>query len=873
MLRDYQIEMLDRLKRAWKRQQSVMVQMPTGTGKTHLMAAVIRSLTPGPSPKGEGSSDQGGMVLVVAHRRELIEQISRTLDAFGIEHGLIVSGKPIDETKQVQVASIQTLARRGLIPANAPTRSLSLFTLHFSLVIVDEAHHALAKTYKMLWEWWPKAQFLGLTATPCRLSGEAFTDLFDALLQSWSIKEFIRKGWLSDLDYVSVRSNSVTMSKVSSLNKRGSDGDYQTKQMANVLDVPESIEHLYLSYKKYAEGKKGIVYAINRDHAQHIAEYYRKMGVSCEVIDSKTPAEERRRIIEEYKAHEAPSGAVGGTRSLSVLVNVDIFSEGFDCPEVEFIQLARPTLSLSKFLQQLGRGMRISKGKEKVTILDQVGLYLIFGLPTNERDWMRMFKGEKRGRGKAVSLTTANEGRRASNAKELVNEEMFRIEEYVLRGDKPIKKVKEEQDEKKLGQTKLLKEGEQKRELKKPTVARVRTPRDYQEEMLECLEKAFRHSRRVLLQVPTGTGKTFIASKVIRKETGRSWVGDERKYSYAKILLVAHRPEVTGQIAQTLERNRLSHVVVNKKDIGPLDYGNEITVIHAMNIQAFVSKIDPFYNPNLVIIDEVHAVDRSSCEALKNRFPKARMLGLTATPCREDGKMLSTLFKRMITSWSIRELTDKGWLREVEIKVIGGGAEKAGLLYQGYINNVRAKKGIVFARDNGHAKRIADSYKRHGTGCAVIGFNLTEEEREKIINGFAAGKLKVLVCTDYFSDGMRCPDVDFVQLANETNSRNEYLHQVGCAMRPGHDNEDEEDGINVKHRKLVVLDHAGLSKKFGLPTDENAHHPTPNTQHLSPTTQHLSPTTQHPSPPTKWQLRMQRLLGDNKNGQIVIPKI
>ena len=120
--------MLDRLRKAWKRQQSVMVQMPTGTGKTHLMAAVIRSLTHNHSPKGEGNSNQGGMVLVVAHRRELIEQISRTLDAFGIEHGLIVSGKPIDETKQVQVASIQTLVRRDLIPANAPTRSLSLFT-------------------------------------------------------------------------------------------------------------------------------------------------------------------------------------------------------------------------------------------------------------------------------------------------------------------------------------------------------------------------------------------------------------------------------------------------------------------------------------------------------------------------------------------------------------------------------------------------------------------------------------------------------------------------------------------------------------------------------------------------------------------------
>ncbi len=137
MLRDYQIEMLDRLRKAWKRQQSVMVQMPTGTGKTHLMAALISEECrvkseecPARRPEGESqfAAAHQGSVLVVAHRRELIEQISQTLNAFGIEHGLIVSGKPINETKQVQVASIQTLVRRGLIPANAPTRSLSLFT-------------------------------------------------------------------------------------------------------------------------------------------------------------------------------------------------------------------------------------------------------------------------------------------------------------------------------------------------------------------------------------------------------------------------------------------------------------------------------------------------------------------------------------------------------------------------------------------------------------------------------------------------------------------------------------------------------------------------------------------------------------------------
>ena len=421
MLRDYQIEMLDRLKRAWKRQQSVMVQMPTGTGKTHLMAAVIRSLTHNHSPKGEGSSDQGGMVLVVAHRRELIEQISQTLNAFGIEHGLIVSGKPIDETKQVQVASIQTLVRRGLIPANAPTRSLSLFTLHFSLVIVDEAHHALADTYRMLWEWWPKAKFLGLTATPCRLNNAPFTDLFQTLLQSWTIQEFIDKGWLSDFEYVSAAPNSEALRRVRSLTKRGADGDFQNKELATVMDVPESIEHLYKTYRQFAEGKKGIVYAIDRQHAQHIAEYYASQGVKCAVIESKTSADCRQQTLEDYRR-----------QTIDVLINVDIFSEGFDCPEVEFIQLARPTLSLSKYLQQVGRGMRVSPGKPHVLILDNVGLYQIFGLPTEERDWRQTFFGLASGKGdtksgRYVVLDEPDGQSDSTRQRELVNLEMVRI--------------------------------------------------------------------------------------------------------------------------------------------------------------------------------------------------------------------------------------------------------------------------------------------------------------------------------------------------------------------------------------------------------------------------------------------------------------
>lgn len=238
MLRDYQQDMLDRLEKVWKRHRSVMVQMPTGTGKTHLLAAVI-----GDSLHGQPDTQ----VLVVAHRRELLGQIRQTLASSGLTGG------------QVRVESIQKLSRHIAEPGDSP-----------SLVVIDEAHHALAKTYRVLWERWPKAKFLGLTATPCRMNGEAFTDLFAVLLQSWPIQTFIAKGWLSDFEYVSASPDSQAIRQIRLLKKRGVDGDYQTKELATVLDVPESIAHLYNTYRSFACGKKGIVYAIDREHARHI---------------------------------------------------------------------------------------------------------------------------------------------------------------------------------------------------------------------------------------------------------------------------------------------------------------------------------------------------------------------------------------------------------------------------------------------------------------------------------------------------------------------------------------------------------------------------------------------------------------------------
>ena len=356
---DYQEDMKERIEKALRLHRSVMAQMPTGTGKTYLLTAVIDSFV---------SNNPMEKVWIVAHRRELVSQIDETVRK---SHSYFASNTS-SLLSSVKAMSIQWLMRHYDEIEEEP-----------GMIVIDEAHHALAKTYKEMWERFPKAKFLGLTATPCRLNGKGFTDLFDVLVQSWSVPEFISKGRLATYDFVSIKSDGVTQRLIDSLQKRGADGDYQNKEMDMLLNKKPSIERLYQSLEEFGKDRKGIVYAINISHAQKITKLYQEHGVKAIAIDSKTPAVERQQDIEAFKKGD-----------IQVLVNVDIFSEGFDCPDVEFVQLARPTLSLAKYLQMVGRGLRVAKGKKNCVIIDNVGLYRVFGLPSQVWNWNAMFEGK-----------------------------------------------------------------------------------------------------------------------------------------------------------------------------------------------------------------------------------------------------------------------------------------------------------------------------------------------------------------------------------------------------------------------------------------------------------------------------------------------
>ena len=591
---DYQEDMKERIEKALRLHRSVMAQMPTGTGKTVLLASVVESFL---------REHSNCNVWIVAHRRELVSQIRETIErVFSKTPSLLYkdfSNHPVNSSKitpslftlkEGSTSHPDPLTLRGE-GGNRPTRcseplrskdggpskvspdcagwdrlgatclrsadglaatclrpteglgdrlgerggdglgatsassvnptsdmmpikavSIQWLSKHYDeieeepgMIVIDEAHHALAKTYKEMWERFPKAKFLGLTATPCRLNGKGFTDLFDVLVQSWSVSEFISKGRLATYDFVSIKSDGVTQRLIDSLQKRGADGDYQNKEMDMLLNKKPSIERLYRSLEEYGKDRKGIVYAINISHANAIAEFYREHGIAAVAIDSKTPSSLRKELIERFKASSNTSqyfskitpslftikegstshpdpltlrgeggnrptrcseplrSKVGGPSKVSpdcagwdrlgatclraadgaadrlgttclraadgaadgldttclraadgvgdrlgatflraadgaapiqVLVNVDIFSEGFDCPDVEFVQLARPTLSLAKYLQMVGRGLRVAKGKKNCVIIDNVGLYRVFGLPSQVWNWNAMFEGK-----------------------------------------------------------------------------------------------------------------------------------------------------------------------------------------------------------------------------------------------------------------------------------------------------------------------------------------------------------------------------------------------------------------------------------------------------------------------------------------------
>ena len=371
-LRDYQQQAKEQIFSQWDSADNILYQMPTGTGKTRLFTSIIRDINVWGLRKGRYQH-----ILIIAHRGELIEQIDHSLDKYHVAHGIIAGTfkDKRDLSLPVQVASIQTIT-------HASNEHIARH-LEVDFIIIDEAHHAVANSYTKLWKLYPDAKKLGVTATPWRMNNGGFRSHFDSFIPSMSIKQFMAEGWLAPYQYYSIPTSSAIIKSIESIHEFDADGDYKVSALVRAMDNDHIRAQLLESYTKLAKGKKGIIYSISREHSEHICAKYQSIGVRIVTIDSTTPARKREMLVDEFKA---------GT--IDIIVNVDIFSEGFDCPDIEFIQLARPTKSLVKYIQQVGRGLR-RNGDKKCIILDNVGMYATFGLPDADHPWEVFFEGEE----------------------------------------------------------------------------------------------------------------------------------------------------------------------------------------------------------------------------------------------------------------------------------------------------------------------------------------------------------------------------------------------------------------------------------------------------------------------------------------------
>ena len=367
-LRNYQQENKQKVYDAWSAGRSVMLQMPTGTGKTRLFVSIIKDIF-----HFSRDTKRAIKVLVLVHRTELIDQIDEELSyRYELAHGIIQSGDKERKHYPIQLASVQTLNKRL---DNWKEKA-------FDFIIVDEAHHVEAKSYQKIISAFPDALLLGVTATPVRLSGEGFTGTFDELIVSPSVRDFINEGYLSRYDYYSVARSSFIQKEIDGI-KKFSNGDYAESEMERICDNDRIRAQVVNTYLDFANGKKGIVYTINKLHNKKLCEEFIQHGTKAVALDSDTPDNVREESIRKFCKGE-----------YQVICNVNLFTEGFDCPDIEFIQLARPTKSLALYLQQVGRGLRISESKERTIFLDNVGLYNRFGFPSSRRMWKHHFEGK-----------------------------------------------------------------------------------------------------------------------------------------------------------------------------------------------------------------------------------------------------------------------------------------------------------------------------------------------------------------------------------------------------------------------------------------------------------------------------------------------
>lgn len=325
----------------------MLLVAPTGSGKTVMFSYITSE-----------AAKRGGVVWILAHRVELVDQISRTLAEFGVAHSFVAAGYDYDPRAAVYVCSVFTVAKR-LGKVRAP-----------SLIVVDEAHHAIgATTWGKVLTGYPGSRVLGVTATPIRLSGEGLGECFARMVVGPTVADLIRLGALCDYTAFA-----PPLIRTDGLRTRA--GEFVAKELRAAADNSRVTGDAVLHYQRLAMGRRAVAFCVSVAHAEHVAQEFNAAGIRAQSVDGSLDRDLRRAIIRSYVAGE-----------IEVLTSCDLVSEGFDVPAVEVAISLRPTQSEGLWLQQCGRVLRPSPGKPGALIVDHAGNIERHGLPDDERVW------------------------------------------------------------------------------------------------------------------------------------------------------------------------------------------------------------------------------------------------------------------------------------------------------------------------------------------------------------------------------------------------------------------------------------------------------------------------------------------------------
>lgn len=360
-LRDYQLDAIAAARaeiRAGRKR--IIIHSGTGTGKTVIASEITKSAV-----------RHGKRVLFLAHRKELIDQAHAKLAMFGVEAGVVMaSDKRRKPWAPVCVASVATLVRRAVKPAA-------------ELIIIDECHRAPADSYVKVLESYPGAVVLGLTATPIRSDDRGLGDMFETMVSCPSVAEMMRlPDPATGRPYLVSTRVFAPPFNTTALHVRA--GEYAKEDLAKACNKPKLIGSIVEQWMKHARGRRTVAFAVGVEHSQNIVAEFVAIGVPAEHLDGNTEPNLRRDILARLESGET-----------TVVSNVGVLTEGWDCPAVAAVVLARPTKSTGLFLQMCGRALRPFPGKSDCLILDHANCHAEHGFVDDEREWS--LDSEKRG--------------------------------------------------------------------------------------------------------------------------------------------------------------------------------------------------------------------------------------------------------------------------------------------------------------------------------------------------------------------------------------------------------------------------------------------------------------------------------------------